>query len=104
MNQEDMITSIAEKTGFSKTDSKKFLDAHDDTVLEGLAKDGRVRLGKLGFLSTAYRAERTGPNPLKPGEKLNIPETVKAAFKASEFLKKAVATPENIAATKAKAK
>lgn len=102
MNKGELIESLAAKTGYSKSDIDKILKEFDNVITEGLEKDGRVRLGNLGFLNLSYRGPRTGRNPQKPEETYNKPETVVPTFKPSEQLKASVSTPQIIASVKEK--
>ncbi|MDR2474679.1 MAG: HU family DNA-binding protein [Bacteroidales bacterium] len=80
MNKAELISSIAEKTGLSKADSKKALDAFTGSVRETLKAGGKVILVGFGTFSVSERAAREGVNPATK-EKIKIPAKKVAKFK-----------------------
>ena len=89
MNKTELIEKIAEKSGLSKVDSKKALEATLDAIKDALAADEKVALIGCGTFSVATRAAREGMNPLKK-EKIQIPEKKVAKFKAGAELADAI--------------
>lgn len=79
MNKKDLIAQVAERTGFTKVDSKAVVDAVFDTVAESLAKGDTVALLGFGTFQVADRPARQGVNP-RTHEKIEI-----AAKKAVKF-------------------
>ena len=63
MNKAQLIDSIADKSGLSKADAGKALDAFVDTVTEGLSNGDRIALVGFGSWSVDHRDARTGRNP-----------------------------------------
>lgn len=63
MNKAQLIGAIAEKSGLSKVDSKKALDAFIDSVGTTLKKGDKIALVGFGTFSVAQKAARTGINP-----------------------------------------
>ena len=80
MNKTELIEKIAAKSGLTKVDSKKALDAALDAIKEALAKDDKVALIGFGTFSVTTRAAREGINPSNK-EKIQIPEKKLAKFK-----------------------
>lgn len=85
MNKTQLIDAMAEKSGLTKVDAKKALDAFIEVVGEGLKED-KVSLIGFGSFSVSERSARTGRNPqtgmeikieakkivrFKPGSELN---------------------------------
>jgi DNA-binding protein HU-beta len=85
MNKTELIEKIAVKSGLTKVDSKKALDAALDAIKEALAADEKVALIGFGTFSVATRAAREGINP-SSGEKIQIAEKKLAKFKAGAEL------------------
>jgi DNA-binding protein HU-beta len=54
---------MAEKSGFSKVDSKKALDAFLGSVAATLKKGEKIALVGFGTFSVVKKAARTGINP-----------------------------------------
>ena len=63
MNKTEFITSVAEKSGLSKTDAKKAVDAFIETVSDEMKTGGKVSLLGFGSFSISERGERKGVNP-----------------------------------------
>lgn len=89
MNKSELIDAIAEKSGLTKADAGRALDATVASISEALAKGESVTLVGFGTFSVKDRAERQGFNP-KTKEPLTIPATKVPAFKAGKSLKDAV--------------
>lgn len=63
MNKAELISAMAEKSGLSKVDSRKALDAFMSSVTETLKKGDRVSLIGFGTFLVSERQSRTGINP-----------------------------------------
>ena len=90
MNKSELVAAIAEKSGLTKADSKKALDAFVAAVTEALKKDDKVALVGFGSFSTTVREARTGINP-STKEAIEIPAKKVAKFKAGAELADAIA-------------
>jgi len=89
MNKAELISSIAEKSGLTKADSGKALDALLESVTEGLTAGDRIALVGFGSWTVETRKARTGRNP-RTGEEIQIPEKNVVKFKAGAGLTDAV--------------
>lgn len=89
MNKSELIDAIAEKSGLTKADAGRALDATVASISDALAKGESVTLVGFGTFSVKDRAERQGFNP-KTKEPLTIPATKVPAFKPGKSLKDAV--------------
>ncbi|MDY0212071.1 MAG: HU family DNA-binding protein [Desulfuromonadaceae bacterium] len=85
----ELVNSMAEKAGLSKTDAEKALKAFIDSVTETLQKEDKISLVGFGTFSVGDRAARTGKNP-QTGAALQIPAAKVPKFKAGKALKDAV--------------
>ncbi|MBQ9473104.1 MAG: HU family DNA-binding protein [Bacteroidales bacterium] len=85
MNKTELINAMAEKSGLTKTDAKKALDAFMEATYEGLKKGDKVSLIGFGTFSVSERKARTGKNP-RTGKKIKIAAKKSARFKASKSL------------------
>jgi DNA-binding protein HU-beta len=90
MNKTELVNAISAKSGLSKKDSEKALNATVDAVTEALAKNDKVQLVGFGLFDVKDRAARKGKNP-KTGAVIDIPATRTPQFKAGKALKDAVA-------------
>ncbi|NMB09748.1 MAG: HU family DNA-binding protein [Tissierellia bacterium] len=90
MNKAELLTSISEKSGLTKVESEKALNAFIKTVEETLAKGEKVQLVGFGTFESRARKAREGRNPRNPQEKIHIPASNAPVFKAGKSLKEAV--------------
>ena len=85
MNKTELIDKIAEKSGLTKVDARKALDATVDAVKEALVAGDKVALIGFGTFSVNTRAAREGINP-RSNEKIHIEAKKVAKFKAGAEL------------------
>lgn len=90
MNKTDLIASAAEKSGLSRKDAEKALNAMLDVVTEALAAGEKVSVVGFGTLEVKTRNARMGRNP-KTKEEIRIPATKVPVFKPGKALKDAAA-------------
>ena len=89
MNKAELVSAVAEKTGMSKKDSEKAVNAAFDTITEALAAGDKVQLVGFGAFEVKERGARIGRNP-KTKEEIEIPASRVASFKVGKALKEAV--------------
>ena len=80
MNKAQLIDAIAGKSGLTKADAKKSLDATIDAVSEALKGGDRVALVGFGSFSVSERSARTGRNP-QTGKEIKIAAKKVVKFK-----------------------
>ncbi len=85
MNKAELISSMAEKSGLTKADAGKALDALLESVTEGLTGGDRIALVGFGSWTVEERKARTGRNP-RTGEEIQIPAKKVVKFKAGNGL------------------
>jgi len=81
MFKTDLIAAVAEKTGLTKTDSRKALEAVMGTITESMEKGEKVTLVGWGTFSVAKRSERNSTNP-STREPMVVPAKNVVKFKA----------------------
>lgn len=89
MNKNQLIEELSEKTGFTKSDTQKFVNAYIDVVTKTLKKGLEVQLVGFGTFKVAKRKGRNGRNP-QTGKLLKIPAKKVPAFRPGKALKEAV--------------
>lgn len=94
MNKGDLINKIAEDASLTKNQATDALNAVLDAVTDSLKSGDKVTLVGFGTFSLSYREARTGRNPRKPNETINIPAKVVAKFKPGKELAGAVDSEE----------
>jgi len=90
MNKAELVAAVAEKSGLSKKDSEKAVNAAFDAISDELVKGGKVQLVGFGSFETKERSARVGRNP-RTKEEIEIPASRVPLFKAGKALKDAVA-------------
>ena len=90
MNKAELISAVAEKTGLSKKDSEKAINATFEAITASLESGEKVQLVGFGVFEVKNRGARMGRNP-KTKEEIEIPASRVPAFKAGKALKDAVA-------------
>ena len=90
MNKTELISSVAAKTGLTKKDAERVINATFETITESLTKADKVQVSGFGIFEVRTREARVGRNP-RTKETIEIPATKQPAFKASKTLKDAVA-------------
>ena len=90
MNKTELIAAVAEKTGMTKKDAERVINATVETITSSLVKGDKVQVSGFGIFEVKAREARVGRNP-RTKETIQIPATRLPAFKAAKALKDAVA-------------
>lgn len=85
MNKTEFINAVSAKSGLSKVDSKKAVEAFVETVSEELKSGGKVALLGFGSFSVTEKSARKGVNP-KTKQPISIPARKSVKFKAGSEL------------------
>ena len=85
MNKQELVAAMAGKSGLTKADSEKALNAFTAAVADALGKGDSVQLVRFGTFAVSQRSARTGKNP-RTGAKLQIAAKKVAKFKAGKAL------------------
>ena len=85
MNKTEFINAVAEKSGLSKVDAKKAVEAFVERVSSELKEGGKVALLGFGSFSVAEKSARKGVNP-KTKQPIEIPARKSVKFKAGAEL------------------
>ncbi len=86
MNKTELIAEVSKKTGMSKKDAEKAVNATVDAITEALRAGDKVQLVGFGSFETKQREARMGRNP-KTKEPIEIPASTVPVFKAGKALK-----------------
>lgn len=89
MNKTELAVAIAEKSGLTKKDAEKAINAFIETVETTLKKGDKIQLVGFGTFEVRERAARKGRNPLTKQE-ITIPASKVPAFKVGKAFKDAV--------------
>lgn len=90
MNKSELVDALADRTGMTKADAGRAVDAlfsTDDGILaEALNKGDRVQITGFGTFEAKHRKARTGRNP-RTGETIQIAASKTPSFRAGKGLK-----------------
>ncbi len=89
MNKNELVSSMAEKTGMKKTEVEKVLKAFTETVVSELKNGEKIQLVGFGTFEVAERPAREGRNP-RTGETMKIAAAKAPKFKAGKAFKDAL--------------
>ena len=89
MTKAEFIDEVATKTGMTKADAGRAVEAMLDTITATLKRGGDVTFTGFGKFSVSHRAARMGVNP-RTGAKVQIAATKVPKFSAGSQLKASV--------------
>lgn len=89
MNKNELITTVSERSGFTKKDVGEVVDCIISTITEVLKEGEDVKIQGFGNFTVLSRGERIGRNP-KDGSPINISASKLPKFKPSLILKNIV--------------
>jgi len=89
MNKQELIGSVADSAGLTRTDAGKAVEAVFETITGALKRGDEVRLVGFGTFSATKRKASTGRNP-RTGEPMKIKASTQPKFKAGKGLKDSV--------------
>lgn len=89
MNKGEFVDELAEKTGFTKKDSKKALDSTLEVITESLEEGEEVMFTGFGKFEPRARKATERINP-QTGEEIDVPAKVVAKFKVGKTLRETV--------------
>ena len=89
MTKAELISAVAEQSGFSKKDSEKALNAAVASITEALTNGDKVQIVGFGTFEVRDKKAKEAINP-RTKEKVLVPARKSPAFKAGKALKDAV--------------
>ena len=92
MNKQGLVAEVAKKTGASKAEVGRMLDAAMDSIRDTVAKGGRVSLVGFGTFERKRRNKRIARNPRKPETPIVVPARDLPWFVAGKEFKDLVAS------------
>jgi len=84
MNKGGLVSEVAKRTGLSKADVARVIDASIDAVRDAVVKGERVTLADFGTFERKHRNERIARNPRKPDIPIVVPARDLPAFTAGK--------------------
>jgi DNA-binding protein HU-beta len=90
VTKQEFVDQVASRSGLSRRDAGKAVDAFLETITDTLRGGGDVAFTGFGKFQTQARKARMGVNPRNPTEKVHIPAATVPKFSAGSQLKAAV--------------
>ncbi|MDP9329826.1 MAG: HU family DNA-binding protein [Actinomycetota bacterium] len=73
MNKGGLVAEVSKRTGVSKAEAGRVVDAVIDSVRDSVVRGERVTLADFGTFERKHRNERVARNPRKPGVPIKVP-------------------------------
>ena len=89
MTKNEMLRALAQKTGFTKVDVTKVIDALEEIMIEQFRQHEEVKLFK-GFAFEGFLTEPTQRRNPQTGEKIMVPPHTKVKLKVGKYIKEAI--------------
>ena len=89
MNKQHLIDFVSDKTGLTKIDSNKSIDAVFEGIISGLKAEKEAKFIGFGSFAVQARAARKGRNPRTWAE-IEIAASNSVSFKVGKEIREAV--------------
>lgn len=89
MNKQDLMVQLREASGLSKEQAERAVETVFDLITQALKRGEEVRIVGFGSFFVGTRRASPGRNP-RTGERIELPPTRQAKFRAGKTLKEAV--------------
>ena len=80
MNKGGLVAEVSKRTGLSKADVGRVVDASIDTIRETVVRGERVTLADFGTFERRHRNQRVARNPREPDVPIIVPARDLPAF------------------------
>ena len=89
INRQELVARMSEKTGFTKKDSRVFLETILEVIGKALAERDKVALVNFGTFSVKDVSARQARNP-RTNEVIDVPAKTKPTFKFAKSIRESV--------------
>jgi DNA-binding protein HU-beta len=94
MNKGGLVAEVARRTGLSKAEVGRVLDAALEAIRDTVVRGDRVTLADFGTFERKHRNQRVARNPRKPQTPIVVPARDLPSFTAGkEFRRRVTDTP-----------
>jgi DNA-binding protein HU-beta len=95
MNKGGLVAEVSKRTGLSKADAGRAIDAMIDSIRDSVVRGERVTLADFGTFERKHRNERIARNPRRPQIPIVVPARDLPAFTpGKEFREQVVTTSD----------
>ena len=84
MNKGGLVAEVAKRTGVSKAEVARVVDASIDVIRQTVVEGERVTLADFGTFERKHRNERIARNPRKPDVPITVPARDLPSFTAGK--------------------
>lgn len=96
MNKGCLVAEVSKRTGLSKADAGRAIDAVIDSIRDSVVRGERVTLADFGTFERKHRNERIARNPRRPQIPIVVPARDLPAFTpGKEFREQVVTTSDD---------
>lgn len=92
MNKGGLVAEVSKRTGLSKADTGRAVDAAIDTIRETVVKGERVTLADFGTFERKHRNQRVARNPRRPDVPIVVPARELPSFTPGKDFRQQVLT------------
>lgn len=89
MNKQELLKALSQKTGMTKKETEKAVEAFKEIISETLSSGEKLQLVGFGTFTTVSRNARIARNP-RTGELVEVAASRIPVFKAGKALKDAI--------------
>jgi DNA-binding protein HU-beta len=84
MNKGGLVAEVAKRTGLSKAEVGRVIDASIDSIRDSVVRGERVTLADFGTFERKHRNQRVARNPRKPAVPIVVPARDLPSFTAGK--------------------
>ena len=84
MNKGGLVAEVAKRTGISKAEVARVVDATIDSIRDAVVRGDRVTLADFGTFERQHRNRRIARNPRKPDVPIVVPARDLPSFSAGK--------------------
>jgi DNA-binding protein HU-beta len=92
MNKGGLVAEVSTRTGLSKADAGRAIDAMIDSIRDSVVRGERVTLADFGTFERKHRNERIARNPRRPQIPIVVPARDLPAFTPGKEFREQVVT------------
>ncbi|MEM6364711.1 MAG: HU family DNA-binding protein [Planctomycetota bacterium] len=92
MTKKEIVRIVSEELGLTQQQTKDVVQRTFDSIIETLAREGRIELRNFGVFEVKSRAARRARNP-KTGQSVEVPEKCVVTFKPGKIMEERVRRP-----------
>jgi len=90
VNKGGLVAEVAKRTGLSKADVGRVVDAAIDVIRDAVVRGDRVTLADFGTFERKHRNQRIARNPRKPDVPITVPARDLPSFTAGKEFRELV--------------